>query len=231
MPAQENRARIFRNQNSDLDDDLLRRIPLGEQIKQIVIDAILDGELQPGDRVAAKSLADRLGVSQAPVREAIRDLVMLGFLENEHFKGTTVRSFSRKELQDVYTVRAALESLAAQLAAPRLTGKDVLALRDTLDRMIQAAQERDEAKMVRLDNEFHETIIRMSDNDLLYQVWRTVQFGYWTIVTARVSSYDLEELARRHEALLQALETGDPQTAMAAMRRHIEELGQPPEDY
>ncbi|RPI58086.1 MAG: FCD domain-containing protein, partial [Chloroflexi bacterium] len=84
----------------------------------------------------------------------------------------------------------------------------------------------DVGQMVRQDNEFHETIIRISDNDLLCQVWQTVQFGTWTIVTARISSYDLEELARRHEALLDALKTRDPQTAMVAMQRHIEELGQ-----
>jgi len=156
------------------------------------------------------------------------DLVLLGFLDTEPFKGTSVRSFTEKELQEVYTVRAALESLAARLAATRMTEEDVRSLQDTLDRMIQAAQEQDEEEMVRLDNEFHETILQVSGNKLLHQVWQTVQFGYWTIVTARVSTYDLEELARRHESLLEALKSGEPQRAMAAMQCHIEDLGKPP---
>jgi DNA-binding GntR family transcriptional regulator len=83
--------------------------------------------------------------------------------------------------------------------------------------------------MVRLDNRFHETILQISDNQLLYQLWQTLQFGYWTIVTARSSSYDLEELARRHETLLEALVTRVPQKASVAMQRHIEDLGRPPE--
>jgi DNA-binding GntR family transcriptional regulator len=208
----------------------LGRVVLGDQVKEYVIEAIMSGEFQPGDRVVASSLARRLGVSQAPVREAIRDLVLLGFLENEAFKGTSVRSFSPKELYEVYTVRASLESLAARLAAERLTPSDVQALQDTLEQMIRAAQEQDEAGMVRLDNRFHETILQISDNQLLYQLWQTLQFGYWTIVTTRSSSYDLEELARRHEALLEALASCDPQRAAAAMQHHIEDLGKPPEN-
>ena len=216
--------------NSNSDEETLLRVVLGDQVKEFVIDAIMNGEFQPGDRVVASSLAKRLGVSQAPVREAIRDLVLLGFLENEPFKGTSVRSFSPKELYEVYTVRAALESLAARLAAERLTNEDIVTLQLTLDEMIRAAQNQDEQAMVRLDNRFHETILRISDNKLLYQLWQTLQFGYWTIVTARSSSYNLEELARRHETLLKALESRDPQRAMVVMQHHIEDLGKPPTD-
>jgi GntR family transcriptional repressor for pyruvate dehydrogenase complex len=127
-------------------------------------------------------------------------------------------------------VRAALESLAARLAATNLTEEDVHALRLNLDEMIRAAQAQDEQRMARLDNEFHAAIIQISDNQLLYQLWQNLQFGYWTIVTTRMSSYDLEELARRHETLLEALSSRDPQQAAAAMRHHIEDLGKPPED-
>jgi DNA-binding GntR family transcriptional regulator len=218
------------NTGNAYEDGALGRVVLGDQVKEYVIEAIMNGEFQPGDRVVASSLARRLGVSQAPVREAIRDLVLLGFLENEAFKGTSVRSFSPKELYEVYTVRAALESLAARLAVERLTEEDVQVLQDTLDEMIRAAQEQDEEQMVRLDNRFHETILQVSDNQLLYQLWQTLQFGYWTIVTARSSSYNLEELARRHETLLTAIASRDPQKAAAAMQHHIEDLGKPPDN-
>jgi len=208
---------------------ILPRVVLGDQVKEFVIEAIMSGEFQPGDRVVASSLAQRLGVSQAPVREALRDLVLLGFLENQAFKGTSVRSFTPKELYEVYMVRASLESLAARLAATHLTEEDVESLRHTLDEMIRAAQEQDEKEMIRLDNRFHETILQISDNGLLHQLWQTLQFGYWTIVTTRISSMDLEELARRHETLLEALVSRDPQKAAMAMQYHIEDLGKPPE--
>jgi DNA-binding GntR family transcriptional regulator len=141
-----------------------------------------------------------------------------------------VRSFSPEELYEVYLVRAALESLAARLASTHLSADDVQALQSTLEAMILAAQEQDEEGMVRLDNEFHERILQIAGNKLLYQLWQTLQFGYWTIVTTRMSSFDLEELARRHEALLDALQTADPQQAAYAMQRHIEDLGKPPEE-
>jgi DNA-binding GntR family transcriptional regulator len=217
---------------SDLqtDETLPPRVVLGDQIKEYVIEAILDGQFKPGDRIVASTLARRLGVSQAPMREAIRDLVLLGFLESEPFKGTSVRSFSAKELYEVYTVRAALESLAARLAAKNLTHEDVQALQQNLDEMIRAAQAQDGQQMARLDNEFHATIMQISDNQLLCQLWQNLQFGYWTIVTTRMSSYDLEELARRHETLLEALSSHDPQRAAEAMQHHIEDLGRPPEN-
>lgn len=216
--------------DSQPDEDLLPRIVLGDQIKEYVIEAILNGEFKAGDRIVVSTLARRLGVSQAPVREAIRDLVLLGFLETEPFKGISVRSFSQKELYEVYTVRAALESLAARLAATNLTEGDVRALRHNLDEMIRAAQAQDGQRMARLDNQFHAAIMQISDNQLLCQLWQNLQFGYWTIVTTRMSSYDLEELARRHETLLEALSSHDPQQAAAAMQHHIEDLGKPPED-
>jgi DNA-binding GntR family transcriptional regulator len=216
--------------DSQTDEGMLSRVGFGDQIKEFVIEAILNGEFKAGDRIVASALARRLGVSQAPVREAIRDLVLLGFLESEPFKGTSVRSFSRKELNEVYTVRAALESLAARLAATNLTAEDVQALRHNLDEMIHAAQEQDGKRMARLDNKFHATIMQISDNRLLYHLWQNLQFGYWTIVTTRMSSYNLEELARRHETLLEALRSRDPGQAAIAMQHHIEDLGKPPED-
>ncbi|MBN1889537.1 MAG: GntR family transcriptional regulator [Thermoflexales bacterium] len=206
---------------------VLPRLVLSEQVKEIIIKAIMSGDLEPGQRVVESALAKQLGVSQAPVREAIRDLVLLGFLEAEPYKGTSVRSFTTAGLYEVYTVRAALESLAARLAASRLTEDELTALRKILADMIEAGKNRETDRMVGLDIEFHSTIVRMSGNKLLYQLLQTLRFGYWTIVTTRISSYNLEELAARHAELLEALETRDPERAAHAMQHHIEDLGKP----
>jgi len=214
----------------DSEKDILPRVVLSDLVKEYVVEAIMNGEFEPGDRIVESSLARQLGVSQAPVREAIRDLVMMGFLETEPYKGTSVRSFSAEDLYEVYTVRAALEALSARLAASRLTDEDAENLQHILDEMVKAGREHDLDGMTRLDNEFHETILQISGNKVLYQLWKTLQFGYWTIVTARMSSFDLEMLAIRHEELLEALKTRDPDKARRAMRRHIEDLGKPPEN-
>lgn len=206
------------------DSGPLSRVVLGDKVTEFVIEAIMNGEFRPGDRVVASALGKRLGVSQAPVREALRELVMRGFLENEPFKGTTVRSFSDKELREVYAVRGALESLAARLATEVSTGDDLEVLRGIIADMVRAGQEGDALQMIRLDNRFHETILQIAGNGLLYQSWQTLQCGYWTTVTTRLSSLDLEKLARRHEIVLAEIATGDPARAAEAMRDHIESL-------
>lgn len=206
------------------------RLVLSDWIKEYIIEAVLSGELKPGDRIVESSLARELGVSQAPVREAIRDLVLLGFLESEPYKGTSVRSFSYEELWETYTVRAALESLATRLAATHLTQEDVEYLSGILDEMMEAARQQDRDHLVQLDNRFHEAILKMSRNRTLYQLWKTLQYGTWSIVTYRKSSYEPEYLAARHKELLEALKTGDPDRAARAMQSHIEDMGKPPAD-
>lgn len=204
------------------------RVVLGDQVTEYVIEAIMNGEFRPGDRINASALGRRLGVSQAPVREAMRELVMRGFLESQPFKGTTVRSFSDKELREVYTVRAALESLAARLATENLTEEDLEALQGIIEEMVRAGQEGDAIQMIRLDNRFHETILQIADNGLLYQLWQTLQCGYWTAISTRRSTLDLEKLARRHEIVLAEIATRDPARAAEAMKHHIEDLSMPP---
>lgn len=208
----------------------LPRVVLSDRVKDYIVEAVLTGDLKPGERIVESSMARELGVSQAPVREAIRDLVLLGFLESEPYKGTSVRSFTYEELWETYTVRAALESLAARLAATHLTADDLDRLQGILDEMMEAAQRQDRDRLVRLDNRFHETILKISRNKTLHQLWKTLQFGTWSIVTYRKSSYDPAYLAARHGELLEALKSGDPEKAAHAMQHHIEDMGKPPVD-
>lgn len=206
---------------------LVSRTVLSDQVKDFIVELILSGELKPGARVVESSLARRLGVSQAPVREAIRDLILLGFLETEPYKGTSVRSFSSEELYEVFTVRAALESLAARLAAARLTEAGIEVLEGLLAEMIATARRRDKDEMIRLDNKFHETIIQLSGNKTLHQLWQTLRFGFWTMVTIHLDRFDMEFLAARHREVLDALISRNPEQAFEVMKHHIEDLGQP----
>ncbi len=214
----------------DISDQRIPRVVLSDRVKEYIIEAVLNGDLKPGDRIIESSMARRLGVSQAPVREAIRDLILLGFLENEPYKGTSVRSFTPEELWETYTVRAALESLGARLATSRMTEEDAAELQCILDEMMEAARQDDIDRIVRLDNSFHEAIIRVSRNKTLYQLWKTLQFGTWSIVTYRKARYEPAYLAARHQELLEAIQSRNPSKAMKAMQRHIEEMGTPPDD-
>ena len=218
-----NHQQVNRNE-----DRLLPRVVLSDRVKEHIVEAVLSGELKPGDRIVESSMARELGVSQAPVREAIRDLVLLGFLESQPYKGTSVRSFTYEELWETYTVRAALESLAARLAANNLTDVDADRLQGILDEMMEAAARQDRDRLIQLDNRFHETIMDISRNKTLEQLWKTLQFSTWSIVTYRKSSYDPAYLAARHVELLDALRSGDPEKAAHTMQYHIEDMGKPP---
>jgi DNA-binding GntR family transcriptional regulator len=216
--------------DSEMENKHVPRVVLSDRVKQYIVEAVLSGELKPGDRIVENSMARLLGVSQAPVREAIRDLVLLGFLKTEPYKGTSVRSFTPEQLWETYTVRAALESLATRLAATRLTGENIATLQRILDSMLEAAREQDRDRLVELDNAFHEAIMMFSRNQTLYQLWKSLQFGIWSIVTYRKSTLDPEYLAARHEELLDALKSGDPERATRVMQHHIEDMGKPPEE-
>ncbi|MFF2074018.1 GntR family transcriptional regulator [Kitasatospora sp. NPDC058162] len=105
------------------DADPLSRVPLGEQVHGLLLEGLLGGRWQPGDRIVERRLAAELNVSQAPVREALRSLQTLGVLDAEPNRGVRVREIGPAELREVYQVRAALERPAAEAAAVRLAGE------------------------------------------------------------------------------------------------------------
>jgi DNA-binding GntR family transcriptional regulator len=109
-----------------------------------------------------------------------------------------------------------------------LSEADVEALEAILEQMLEAARADNREELTLLDNAFHEAILRISGNNLLYQLWKTLEFGRWTIVTYRVSEHDPEYLAARHRELLEVLKKRDPKAATRAMQHHLEDLGKPP---
>src|SRR5262245_34440556 len=199
---------------------------LREEIRDKLIDDILNGRLMPGDRMIEIRIAQRFGVSQAPVREALRDLELLGFAESSAFRGTIVRRISVDDLVQIYPIRAVLEGLAAREAATRITAGDVRRLEKLLDIMRTAAARGDVRASVDADFEFHFTIVNASGNWLLQQSWERMRLATTTFLTVSKSHRSLAEIAERHVSVLEALRAQDPVAAEAEMRRHIEEPGQ-----
>ena len=102
-------------ENNNAEDRRIPRVVLSDRVKEYIVEAVLNGELKPGDRIVESSMARQLGVSQAPVREAIRDLVLLGFLESEPYKGTSVRSFTPFRWRGTISVIAWFFALSSRL--------------------------------------------------------------------------------------------------------------------
>lgn len=203
------------------------RVVISEQIKEQLIEDIFHHKYKPGDKLVESALAKELNVSQTSIREALRSLIAMGFLESEPFKGITVRSLSREDLWEVYTVRAALESLAATNAAKRITDSEISELEKICEEMIQAGKAGDIPKRTRLNIHFHKAVIQASGNKLILKLFENLQFGSWSIMTGNLSTMDPVEMASRHRKLIDAIKSRDPERAGRTMREHIESVGKP----
>lgn len=201
------------------------RTVLREQVKELLLERILSGRYKPGERLVETRIAQELGTSQAPVREALRDLELLRFVESAPFKGTWVREVSEEELAEIYPVRAAIEEVAAREAARRLEG-DVSALEAELAAMRRAADAGDLHEQVEHDVNFHRLIVEASGNQILIDVWRSLRVEARTIITALKTGIDRHELVDMHVPILEAIRSGDPDQAGRAVRDHVEHFGE-----
>ena len=202
-----------------------RRV-LRDEIRDRLIEQILNGKLAPGERIVEMRIAQQFGVSQAPVREALRDLDLLGFVVSSPFRGAIVRQISVEELVQLYPIRAVLEGLAARHAAQRIDQATVKKLEGLLATMRTAAARGDHRRAVEADFAFHLTIVEASGNRLLQQIWDRMRLATTTFLTVSRSHHSLPEIVERHAAVVEALRTSDPDAAERALRLHIEEPGE-----
>jgi DNA-binding GntR family transcriptional regulator len=201
------------------------RVVLREQVKELILERILNGAYKPGERLVETRIASELGTSQAPVREALRDLELLRFVESEPFRGARVRDVSQEELIEIYPVRAAIEEVAAREAATRLDG-EVADLEAELEAMHRAADAKDLHAQVEHDVAFHRLIVEAAGNQILLETWRSLRVEARTLLTALRTGLDGHDIAERHRPVLEALRARDPELAGATLRGHVEQFGE-----
>lgn len=192
-----------------------------ERVKDVILQRIVSGEYPPGSRLVETRIAQELGVSQAPVREALRDLEQLGCIVHEPFRGCSVRAFSAEELLEAFPVRAALEALAARLAAEHIPEGELLRLADLLETMRAAARRGDAHAQSQANASFHATIVRAARNATLERQWQLLEPFSRTYLTVSQPGLDLLALSERHIPILEALRARDPDAAAAAMHQHL----------
>lgn len=203
----------------------LDRTVLRDQIKDLIIERILDGTYAPGDRIVEMTLATELGTSQAPVREALRDLEAMRFIDSVPYRGSRVRAVTTEELSETYPVRATLEELAGTLAAPRADSGLLTRLEAELEAMRECARAGALHDQLSHDARFHEMIVEAAGNRVLLEAWRALRIEARTLVSVIKSDSDLLEIANTHEVILDALRTGDPTAVAKQLRGHIEMFG------
>ena len=197
--------------------------PLRDVVFENLRTAILEGDLKAGQRLMEVQLAEQLGVSRTPIREAIRKLELEGLVVMLPRKGAYVANMSFKDLIDVLEIRSSLEGLAASLAAERLREEDISDLERVAKEFEKSVREADIDNVLKKDVEFHEKIFLMANNKKLYQLITSLWEQVHRFRVTYVSNYDASlSLVDEHNRILEAIKSGDCELAKKYATEHIE---------
>ena len=203
--------------------EAISRSVLADQVKDRLLQDIVSGRYPPEARIVETSLARELGVSQAPVREALRGLEALGLVEILPFRGARIRRPSISELLEAYAVRFELEALGARLGVPRMTDADLADLLALGEAMQQAAAAGDRHEVAVTDAAFHARLLHLAGNATLERVWRSLEPFSRTYITLVAPGADAHWTADLHTAIIEALRARDPERVVAALRDHFDD--------
>ncbi|MEV5506972.1 GntR family transcriptional regulator [Streptomyces orinoci] len=182
---------------------------LREQIREHILEGIVSGRWQPGERIVERRIAAELLVSQTPVREALRELESLRLIESAPNKGVRVRELTPADLRESYPVRAGLEQVAAELAAGALA-EDASALDREVAALCEADRTADGEAQVRHTVAFHREIVRAAGNSVLLHTWESLGIEVWTTLSIRWLSPEPWPQAEEHARLVAAFRRRDP---------------------
>lgn len=198
-------------------------LPLRDVVFNTLRQAILTGELKPGERLMEIHLADRLGVSRTPIREAIRKLELEGLVTMIPRRGAEVAQITEKSMKDVLEVRRALDALCVELACDRITDGELENLRQARDTFEGAVKTKDAKKIAQADVALHDIIVRATGNQRLIQLVNNLseQMYRYRFEYIKDSSQH-QNLIEEHRIIYQSIVSKDKETAAAAARTHID---------
>lgn len=208
---------------TDFQVNMNEYLPLRDVVFNTLRQAILRGELKPGERLMEIQLANKLGVSRTPIREAIRKLELEGLVLMIPRRGAEVAEITEKSLRDVLEVRKALEELAVELACDRMTEEDVAELKEAAKEFEQTLEGGDVTEYAEADVKFHDIIYFATDNQRLIQLLynlREQMYRYRVEYLKRKEVHPI--LLKEHDYIIQCVEMHDKENAKKAICTHIE---------
>ncbi|KQR20091.1 MULTISPECIES: GntR family transcriptional regulator [Microbacteriaceae] len=203
--------------------DTLPRSGLSGAAVNELREAILEGRLVQGERLSEVSLSSTLGVSRAPVREALLHLEQEGLVVSLPYKGASVVSLSQQDFLELSTLRIALEKLAWARAVERVSPEAVDDLNAIIAEMEFAVKSEQKAKLVRLDIDFHDRIFVLADHSRLYTAWTAIKWQVALFLLARrvrVDDYH-SIIVQEHKALLDDILTAKTPSFEHLIEDHI----------
>ena len=201
--------------------------PLREVVCETLRDAIRRGVLKPGERLMEIQLAEELGVSRTPVREAIRKLGLEGYVIMMPRRGTYVANLSIRDVNEVFEIRTSLESLASGLAAERITDEELDHLQRLLVQIGMYIEQGDIEKIVEVDTEFHGLLYQASRNQRLIGIISNLREQLTQFRKTSMSFPGrLKATLEEHRAIVDAIAQGDVKAAQKAAEHHMEKSEQ-----
>ncbi len=198
-------------------------LPLRDVVFNTLRQAILRGELEPGERLMEIQLAERLGVSRTPIREAIRKLELEGLVLMIPRKGAEVAKISEKSLKDVLEVRRSLEELAIELTCQRITDEGMAELEEAQKSFASAVHKGDAMAIAEADEHFHELIYRATENSRLVQILSNLREQMYRYRLEYIKDAGKRQiLIVEHEKILRCIRRHSIAEAKAAVREHID---------
>jgi len=194
----------------------IQKVPLKDKIASILMQKIIDGDIKAGDKLKEAHLAKAFGVSQAPVREAIISLVAKGILEHIPNVGTHVKNYSKEEIIDIYQAREALELYSASY----IDNIDIALLKDTYQKMLDAAKSKNIKLLVEHDQYFHEILLTGSKNYTIRKIWRELYTKSSVQNVIKELDTSLEEIAKMHLPIIEALLDKSSKKYVQAVNNH-----------
>lgn len=191
-----------------------------QDIRNELVRQILQGKYQPGERLVELQLAAEFQTSQAPVREALRELEALGYVETRTYRGTRVRKIPPTEMRDAYRVRALLEREAAEAAA-RVPDADWRKLEAAVEGIEKAAAAGNLRAYVRHDEVFHRALVALGGNSVLSRHWELLLVPTRILVVMSAGVVDMEHTAPQHRPILEALQRHDAALAGRLLYEHV----------
>ncbi len=193
----------------------IEQISLRHEVVDMIREAIISGKLEPGTHLAENALASQMSVSRAPIREALRQLEQEGLIVSIPNKGSFVKDFDEKDIDEVFTLRATLENLAMELALGEgLQESDFDHLAQLINSQKEAVENEDFDRLTTLDVQFHEFIVAKANHKRLFKMWYALHAQCRTLLNRRFRAfpdYVPETVVPDHTAIMNALLTGDMQ--------------------
>ena len=198
-------------------------LPLRDVVFNTLRDAILTGKLVPGERLMENQLADKLGVSRTPVREALRMLELENLVELVPRKGAQVLDMSEKDIVNILEVRSALEGLATSVACKKMSKEDLQQLKNMEVDFEKAVADNDVEHFVDIDEDFHDLIFAATENDKLISIFRNlrIQLYRYRMAQAKNNETSMSTIVAHHRSIIRAIENHDAEEGASIAQGHI----------